>query len=152
MIIGMGADHGGYELKEHIKSYLTEKGYEIKDYGIYDGEAADYPDVAFKTCEGLLSGECERALLFCGTGIGISIAANKVDGIRCAHCTDSYSSKMARQHNNANVIALGGRITGACIAEEIVDAYLGAEFLGGRHGVRVDKIMNYNQNANVPRI
>lgn len=143
MIIGLGADHGGYELKEHIKKYLSDKGYEIKDYGTYSGEAADYPDIAFKTCEGLNSGECDRAILFCGTGIGISIAANKVKGIRCAHCTDSYSAKMSRCHNNANVIALGGRITGVCVAEEIVDAYLGASFLGERHEARVKKIMDY---------
>ena len=145
MIIGMGADHGGFELKEHIKKYLSEKGYEIKDYGTYNEESVDYPDIAFSVCEGLLRGECERAILFCGTGIGISIAANKVDGIRCAHCTDPYSSKMSRQHNNANVIALGGRITGSCLAEEIVDAYLNAEFLGGRPEARVEKIMNYNK-------
>ena len=145
MIIGLGADHGGFGLKEHIKDYLTKKGYQIKDYGTFDGEAVDYPDVAFAVCEGIIGGECETGILFCGTGIGISIAANKVDGIICAHCTEPFSSKMAKQHNNANVIALGGRTIGDCLAEEIVDAYLSAEFLGGRHENRVNKIMNYKQ-------
>ena len=143
MIIGLGADHGGFELKQHIKSFLEGKGYKIKDFGTLTGEAVDYPDIAFSLCEGLMAGECELGILFCGTGIGISIAANKVPGIRCAHCTDPYSSKMAKQHNNANVIALGGRITGMNLAEEIVTAYLDAEFLGGRHETRVSKIMNY---------
>lgn len=143
MIIGLGADHGGFELKQHIKCFLSEKGYEIVDFGTLTGEAVDYPDIAFSLCEGVTGGKCELGILFCGTGIGISIAANKVKGIRCAHCTDPYSSKMAKQHNNANVIALGGRITGANLAEEIVTAFLEAEFLGGRHETRVSKIINY---------
>ncbi len=145
MIIGLGADHGGYELKEHIKAYIKDLGHEVVDYGTLDGTSVDYPDIAFSLCEGYNKGEFERGILFCGTGIGISIAANKVENIRCAHCTDPYSSKMARQHNNANVIALGGRITGACLAEEIVLAYLEADFSGGRHETRVNKIMNYKR-------
>ncbi len=145
MIIGLGSDHGGFALKEHIKKYLESKGYEFKDYGTYSEASVDYPDIAYSLCEGLIAGECESGILFCGTGIGISIAANKVDGIICAHCTDPYSSKMARMHNNANVIALGGRITGFSLAEEIVDAYLNAEFLGGRHADRVNKILNYKR-------
>ena len=143
MIIGLGADHGGFELKEHIKAYLADKGYKIKDYGTQDGSAVDYPDIAFGLCEGLKQNECEAGILFCGTGIGISIAANKVSGIRCAHCTDSFSARMAKEHNHANVIAIGGRITGPCIAEEIVLAYLDAKEQGGRHDIRVAKIMNY---------
>ena len=141
-MIGMGSDHGGYELKEQIKSYLTEKGVELKDFGTFNGDAVDYPDVAEVVCKSITSGECEWGILFCGTGIGISISANKIKGIRAAHVTDSYSAKMSKEHNNANVICLGGRITGYEIAREIVDAYMNADFLGGRHERRVDKIMN----------
>lgn len=141
-MIGMGSDHGGYELKEQIKKHLTEKGFEIKDYGTLDGAAVDYPDIAKVVCDGVVGGDCEYGILFCGTGIGISIAANKVKGIRAAHVTDSYSGKMAKEHNNANVICIGGRITGYEIAREIVDAYISAEFAGGRHIPRVEKIMN----------
>ena len=140
MIIGLGADHGGFELKEHIKKYLSDKGYEIKDYGTNVGSAVDYPDIAFKTCEGLLLGECDRAILFCGTGIGISIAANKVKGIRAAHVCDTFSARMAREHNNAQIICLGERITGIEVALEIVKTYLNSEFAGGRHEKRVSKI------------
>ena len=141
-MIGMGSDHGGYELKEQIKKYLLEKGFEIKDYGTLDGTAVDYPDIAEVVCNGVVGGDCEFGILFCGTGIGISIAANKVKGIRAAHVTDSYSGKMAKEHNNANVICIGGRITGYEIAREIVDAYISAEFAGGRHIPRVEKIMS----------
>ena len=143
MIIGLGADHGGINLKEHIKAYLESKGHEVKDYGTYTADSVDYPDIAFKVCEAYKRGEFERGILFCGTGIGISIAANKVPDIICAHCTDTFSGKMARQHNNASIIALGERITGICLAEEIVDAYLSSEHLGGKHAVRVEKILNY---------
>ena len=143
MIIGIGADHGGFQLKEHIKTYLETQGFEVKDYGAYTEESVDYPDIAFKVCEAFDKGEFDRGILFCGTGIGISIAANKVSGIRCAHCTDTYSAKMAKQHNDANFIALGGRITGVCLAEEIIDAYLSSEYIGGKHAIRVEKIMNY---------
>ena len=143
MIIGLGADHGGFELKEYIKEYLVKKGYEVRDFGSYDGASVDYPDVAFEVCEAYNKGGFDAGILFCGTGIGISIAANKVPGIRCAHCTDSFSAKMAKQHNHANFISLGGRITGQCVAQEIVSAYLEASEEGGRHSVRVDKIMNY---------
>lgn len=143
MIIGLGADHGGFGLKEHIKKFLEEKGYEVKDYGTHTEDSVDYPDVAFRVCEAYNNGEFELGVLFCGTGIGISIAANKVPNIRCAHCTDTYSAKMAKQHNDANIIALGGRITGACLAEEIVLTYLTSEYLGGKHSRRVEKIMNY---------
>lgn len=139
-MIAIGSDHGGYELKEHIKRHLEEEGVEYKDYGVYNENSVDYPDCAVPVCEAVLSGKAEKGILLCGTGIGISIAANKIDGIRAAHCTDVYSATMAKQHNNANVICLGGRITGRELAFMIVDAWNGAEFLGGRHGERIAKI------------
>lgn len=140
-MLAIGADHGGINLKEILKNYLAEKGIEVKDYGTFDTSSCDYPDIAEKVCDAILSGECERGILVCGTGIGMSIAANKKKGIRAAHVTDTYSARMAREHNNAHIICLGERITGCDLAVEIVKAYLDAEFLGGRHGNRVDKIM-----------
>lgn len=141
MKIGIGADHGGYELKGKIIALLEKMGHEVKDYGCYSPESVDYPDVAKALCEGVVKDECERGILVCGTGIGMSIAANKVHGIRCAHCTDTYSAAMAKEHNNANVIAIGARITGEELAYCIVKSWLEAEFQGGRHQGRVDKIM-----------
>ena len=140
-MLAIGADHGGINLKEILKNYLDERGIEVKDFGTYDSSSCDYPDIAEKVCGAILSGECERGILVCGTGIGMSIAANKVSGIRAAHVTDTYSARMAREHNNAHIICLGERITGCDLAVEIVKSYLDAEFLGGRHGNRVDKIM-----------
>lgn len=139
-MIGIGCDHGGYELKEHIKKVLLEKGIEIKDFGVHDTSSVDYPDIAKPLCESVVKGECECGILVCGTGIGMSIAANKIKGIRAAHVTDSYSARMTKEHNNANVICIGGRITGVEIATDIVNAYLNAEFAGGRHQNRIDKI------------
>ena len=140
-MLAIGADHGGINLKEILKNYLDERGIEVKDFGTYDSSSCDYPDIAEKVCGAILSGECERGILVCGTGIGMSIAANKVSGIRAAHVTDTYSARMAREHNNAHIICLGERITGCDLAVEIVKSYLDAEFLGGRHQARVDKIM-----------
>ncbi len=139
-MIAIGSDHGGYELKEQLLQFLEENGYETEDCGTFSGESVDYPDIAEKVAKVVLAGDAERGILVCGTGIGISIAANKIDGIRAAHCTDPYSARMAREHNNANIIALGGRITGTELAIEILRAYLDAEFQGGRHQRRVDKI------------
>ena len=140
-MIGIGCDHGGYELKEFIKKLLEERNIEVKDFGIHDTNSVDYPDIAKPVCESVVSGESECGILVCGTGIGMSIAANKIKGIRAAHVTDSYSARMTKEHNNANVICLGARITGMEIAKDIVNAYLDAEFAGGRHQTRVDKIM-----------
>ncbi len=140
-MIGIGNDHGGYELKMHIKGLLESKGYEVKDFGTHDTNSVDYPDIAIPVCESVVSGECECGILLCGTGIGMSIAANKINGIRAAHVTDSFCARMTKMHNNANVICLGGRITGPEIASDIVEAYLNAEFQGGRHENRVNKIM-----------
>ncbi len=140
-MIGIGNDHGGYELKMHIKKLLESKGIEVKDFGIHNTDSVDYPDIAIPVCDSVVSGECECAVLVCGTGIGMSIAANKIKGIRAAHVTDSFSARMTKMHNNANVICLGGRITGPEIASDIVEAYLSAKFQGGRHENRVNKIM-----------
>lgn len=139
-MIAIGADHGGFELKGHITEYLREQGIEVKDFGVYNEDSVDYPDCAVPVCEAVLNGECERGILICGTGIGISISANKLDGIRAALCSDVYSAKMAREHNDANVICLGGRVTGRELAFMIVDTWLHAEHLGGRHANRVAKI------------
>lgn len=140
MKLAIGCDHGGYSLKKVIMKHLDEKGIEYKDFGTYDTNSCDYPDYGYKVAEAVLSGEYESGILICGTGIGISIAANKVPGIRAAHCTDTFSARAARQHNNANIIALGERITGPGLAMDIVDAYLSAEFEGGRHENRLNKI------------
>ncbi len=140
-MISIGCDHGGLNLKENIKKYLDEKGLSYKDFGTYDEKSCDYPDIAKKVCESVISGESEKGILVCGTGIGMSIAANKIDGIRAAHVTDTFSARMTKEHNDANVICLGERITGMGLALEIVEAYLNAEFQGGRHETRVKKIM-----------
>ena len=139
-MIAIGSDHGGFELKEHIKRYLTESGIDIKDYGTYSEASVDYPDCAEPVCRAVQTGEVKSGILVCGTGIGISIAANKYKGIRAALCSDVYSATMAKQHNNANIICLGGRVTGRELAFMIVDAWRNAEFLGGRHADRLAKI------------
>lgn len=146
-MIAMGCDHGGFELKEKLLRFLKEHDYETKDLGTFSGESADYPDIAVQVSETVLSGEADCGILVCGTGIGMSIAANKLNGIRAAHCTDPYSARMAREHNNANIITLGGRITGEELAYEIVSAYLEAEFQGGRHQRRVDKMTALENRA-----
>ena len=142
MKIGIGCDHGGVNHKEAIKEHLTAIGHEVIDYGTERDVPADYPDIAEKVSRAYLGGKFDRGILICGTGIGMSIAANKIDGIRAAHVTDTFSARMSREHNNAQIICLGERITGPGLAIDIVDAYLESEFAGGRHRRRVDKIMN----------
>ncbi len=139
-MIALGADHGGFELKEAIKKHLEEKGVEYKDFGTYSPESIDYAQVAYKTCKSVTNGESERAILCCGTGIGISMAANKVKGIRAACCSDYFSAKFTRLHNDANALCLGGRVVGVGLALELVDIFLETEFEGGRHQRRVDQI------------
>lgn len=140
MIIAIGCDHGGFALKEACIKAVKEYGAEIKDLGTYGTESVDYPDYALKVALAIKSGEADKGILLCGTGIGISIAANKVKGIRCAHVTDVFCAQMAAEHNNANIISMGGRISTPEEAYEMVKAYLSAEFAGGRHKTRVDKI------------
>lgn len=139
-MLAIGSDHGGYALKEQIKKHLHDRGILVKDFGTFTEESVDYPDIAKVVCNSIISEECDRAILVCGTGIGISIAANKIDGIRAALCGDSFSAKMAKQHNNANVICLGGRVTGCELAYMIVDTWYDEKFLDGRHQNRIDKI------------
>ena len=136
-MIAIGSDHAGFGLKGEILEYLDELGLEYTDYGTYDTESCDYPVYGEKVARAVASGQAERGIVVCGTGIGISMAANKVNGIRCAVCGDCYSAEMARLHNNANVLALGARVTGGGLARKIVRIFLGTEFAGGRHAQRV---------------
>lgn len=144
-MIAIGCDHGGYELKLEVIKHLEEKGVQFIDCGC-SGEAVDYPDIAAATCAKVLSGECDKAILICGTGIGISMAANKIKGIRAALCGDWYSAKFTRLHNDANALCMGGRVIGAGLACEIVDIFLDTEFEGGRHARRVEKVMKLEEN------
>ena len=139
-MIVIGSDHGGFALKEEIKKHLEDKGVAFTDVGSYDGASVDYPDIAKAACEKIVSGECDKGPLFCGTGVGISIAANKIKGIRACCCSDAYSAKLTRQHNNANVLCMGGRVVSGGLAEMMVDQFLETEFEGGRHQRRIDKI------------
>lgn len=141
MRIMIGCDHGGFELKEVLKEYLADKGYDVDDAGTFTKERIDYPDMAEKVGENVAAGEADLGILVCGTGIGMSIAANKIHGIRAALCGDCYSAQKAREHNNANIICLGGRVLGTGLAEQIVDSFLNASFLGSYHETRVEKIM-----------
>ena len=140
MKIGIGSDHGGFELKEVIKEYLGKLDIEYIDYGTYSKESVDYPDYGKKLADAVVAKEIDRGIVICGTGIGISISANKVKGIRCALCGDTYSARMSREHNDANILALGARVLGIDLALEIVSVWLKSEFQGGRHLIRVNKI------------
>ena len=137
MKLAVGADHGGYHLKTFILKYLTEQGHECVDYGCDSPERCDYPVYGERVARAVAGGECELGVLICGTGIGISLAANRVPGIRAAVCSEPYSAQLTREHNNANIIAFGARVVGEGTAAMIVDAFLSAEFQGGRHAERV---------------
>ena len=142
MKITIGSDHGAVQLKEEVKMVLKEYGdIEVTDVGTFGTDSVDYPDIAEKVCGDVVSGKADRGIVLCGTGIGISIAANKIKGIRCALCNDVFSAKMSRQHNDANVLAMGGRVLGFGPAGEIVRAFVEGNFEGGRHERRVNKIM-----------
>lgn len=146
MKITIGSDHGAVDLKEEVKMVLHEfEDVRVTDVGTFGTESVDYPDIAEKVCADVVSGKADRGIVLCGTGIGISIAANKIDGIRAALCGDVYSAIMSRKHNDANVLAMGGRVTGIGPAGEIVRAWVCTEFEGGRHARRVDKIMALEQ-------
>lgn len=145
-MIVIGSDHGGFYLKEDITGYFERKDIGYIDVGTYTGDSVDYPDYAVKAISKVLSGECEKAILICGTGIGISIAANKFNGIRCALCCNEYMAKMSREHNDANVLALGGRVIGSDLAIGIVETWLNAEFSGElKHRTRISKIRNIEE-------
>ena len=136
-MIAIGSDHGGFELKKEVMAHLDARGLEYKDFGTYSDASCDYPVYGKAVAKAVASGECERGIIICGTGIGISIAANKVKGIRCALCGDSLSAEMTRRHNDANMLALGAGITGPNLAKRIVETFLNTEFEGGRHARRV---------------
>ena len=140
MRVAIGADQGGYELKQQVAEFLIAQGYTVSDLGTHRLESVDYPDIAVLVARAVAAGEAERGILICGTGIGVSLAANKVDGVRAALCTDCYMARMAREHNDAQVLCLGGRVLGVGSALDIVQVFLGSDFLGGRHARRVDKI------------
>lgn len=136
-MIAIASDHGGYTLKEHIKAYLAAQGITCKDFGTDSTESCDYPVFAKAAAESVASGECEKGIVICTTGIGVSITANKVKGIRCALCADSFSAEMTRRHNNANMLAMGAGVVGRNLAERMVDTFLNTDFEGGRHARRV---------------
>lgn len=135
-MIALGSDHGGYDLKCQVMEHLKERGIPYKDFGCFDKQSCDYPDFGRAAAEAVASGECAKGIVVCTTGIGISIAANKVPSVRCALCTDSYLAKMTRLHNDANMLALGGGITGKNLAIEIVDTFLNTEFSEGENHIR----------------
>lgn len=143
MKIAIACDHGGLRLKNVLKADLEEHGYEVKDFGTYSDDSCDYPDYAGPAAKAVASGECDKGVVVCGTGIGVSITANKVDGIRCALCHDVFSAKATRAHNDTNMLAMGQRVIGEGLALEILHAWLETEYEGGRHDQRIKKMMAY---------
>ena len=141
MKIAVGCDHGGYELKTYIIKVLERLGHEVEDFGCHSLDSCDYPDFAAPAARAVAEGKCDKGILVCTTGIGISISANKIKGIRCAHCADCLQAEMTRRHNDANMMALGAGFTGPNMAERMVEVFLSTEFEGGRHVRRVEKIM-----------
>lgn len=140
MKIIVGADHGGFSAKQTLIEHLQKQGFDVEDFGTDSEESCDYPDIAHEVAKAVAKGEFDLGILICGTGIGMSMAANKVPGIRAALCTDTFSARMARSHNDSNVLCLGARVTGPGLMLDIVDTYLKGSFAGGRHGIRVGKI------------
>ena len=140
-MIALGSDHGGYALKQHVMAYLTEKGIPYRDFGCDSTDSCDYPDFGAAAARAVAEGSCDRGIVICTTGIGISITANKVKGVRCAHCADCLQAEMTRRHNDANMMAIGAGFTGPNMAERMVEVFLSTEFEGGRHARRVEKMM-----------
>ena len=149
MKVAIGNDHGGVELKKHLVEYLEKNGHEVVNVGIDEVVSTDYPIYAERVAKAVLSGDCDKGILICGTGIGISISANKIHGVRCALCSEPVSAALARQHNNANIVAMGARTIGPVMAEEIVRTFLTTEFEGGRHARRVEKIMRLDRGESL---
>ena len=147
-MIAIGSDHAAFEFKEALRLYLTEKGYALQDFGTCNNERVDYCDFGFRVGEAVASGVCEKGLIFCGTGVGISISANKVKGIRAVVCSEPYSAKLSREHNDTNILALGARVVGIELAKMIVDIWLTTGFEGGRHLERIQKIARYEGGDN----
>ena len=149
MKIAIGNDHAAVDLKFHVAKYLESKGYEVIDLGIKTPERCDYPVFGQRVGQAVVNGEADYGVLICGTGIGISIAANKVHGVRCALCSETVSASLCRQHNDANIVAMGARTIGPVMAEEIVRTFLTTDFEGGRHSRRVEKIMKLDRGESV---
>lgn len=147
MTVALGCDHGGFALKEKIIEYLTVKSVAYQDFGCFDTQSCDYPEFARKAARAVASGECDRGVVVCTTGIGVSIVANKVPGVRCALCHEPWSAQMTRRHNDANMLALGAAVTGEGLALEILERFLGTEFEGGRHARRVGQIEEGRQDG-----
>ena len=141
MKIALGCDHGGYDLKLYVRKVLEDLGHEVEDFGCLSQESCDYPDFGAAAARAVAEGACDRGIVICTTGIGISIAANKVKGIRCAHCADCLQAEMTRRHNDANMMAIGAGFTGPNMAGRMVEVFLSTEFEGGRHARRVEKMM-----------
>ena len=139
--IAIACDHGGYELKKDIVKHLTARGFEIVDFGCDSTQSVDYPDYALPASQAVASGECDLGILICGTGIGMSLCANKVKGIRAACCSDTFSARMTRMHNNSNILCFGARVVGLGLATDMVDLFLDTEFEGERHNQRIAKMM-----------
>lgn len=139
-MIAIGADHGGFNLKEAVKKYLDERGIAYKDFGTFSEESVNYAPIAYQVAQSIVSGEAEKGILCCGTGIGISIAANKVKGIRAAVCTNEFCAEMTRRHNDANILCMGGRVISEDMAVKLADIYLNTPFEGGRHAKRIAQI------------
>ena len=140
-VVALGADHAGFPLKEDLKAWLIGRGYDVVDLGTHSAESVDYPDFAVGVGSAVTAGKADRGILVCGTGIGMAMAANKLPGVRAAACSDAFTARMSREHNDANVLALGARVTSREAAIEIVELWLDTEFAGGRHARRVDKII-----------
>ena len=143
MKISIGCDHGALALKDKLVAHLQAKGHEVKDFGTYTLDSCDYPDFAAAAARAVANGECDKGIVLCTTGIGVSITANKVKGIRCALLSDVMSARLTRQHNDTNMMAIGAGVVGQMLALEIIDTWLGTEFEGGRHQRRVEKLMSY---------
>ena len=141
MRIAIGNDHGAVDMKNHVMGWLKDNGYEVVNFGTDSTESTDYPIYAEKVARAVVSGECDKGVLICGTGIGISISANKIHGVRAALCGDCFSAEMTRRHNDANIVALGARVVGPGLALKIVDTFLDTDFEGGRHERRVQQMM-----------
>lgn len=149
MKIAIGCDHVGFELKDRIIKHLEEKGIEYKDFGTFSSERTDYPIYGYAVAKAIVSGECDKGILICGTGVGISISANKVPGIRAVVCSEPYSALLSRQHNDTNILAMGARVVGGDLALMILDAWLSGEYEGGRHQKRVDMIADIEKGIEV---
>jgi ribose 5-phosphate isomerase B len=147
MTIAIGADHAGYAAKEHLKAWLAERSHDVVDLGTNNEASVDYPDFASRVGRVVAAGEAPLGVLICGSGIGMSIAANKMAGVRAAHCTDGYQARVARQHNDANVLCLGARVSGFGVMEDALASFLGHGFEGGRHAARVEKIQRLDRSA-----